>query len=202
MLSILRPFLPTPKIRNLAALQQFLDREAAHLAQRSVLDFMRNELGNLSPHAFADPAFQAKIAISRWEGFAAILADMIVLAHVRLRETGTPREVLDARLGDLYGAILSGHPVPAHRSHDWSADIAALRTRLAGRPVGPASPQADAQATGSKIFDTLPFTPRDPVDSRMVLSNAFAFGLIAFNDRLRRLLVVEPLRDELVATPQ
>jgi hypothetical protein len=52
------------------------------------------------------------------------------------------------------------------------------------------------------VFDTLPFIPRDPVESRMVLSHAFAFGLIAFNDRLRRLLVVAPLGDELVASRQ
>lgn len=202
MLSVLKAFLPAPKLRTLAALQQFLEREAAHLAQRSVLDFMRNELGNLSPHAFGDPAYQARLAVSRWEGFVGILADMTVLAQVRLLEAGVPRAALDARLSDLYGAILAGHSVPAHRTHDWSADVAALRTRLAERPAGPASPQADAEATGAKIFDTLPFTPRDPVENRMVLANAFAFGLIAFNDRLRRLLVVAPLRDELVATPQ
>ena len=35
----------------------------------------------------------------------------------------------------------------------------------------------------------------------MVLANAFAFGLISFNDRLRRLLVVAPLSDELTGAP-
>ena len=69
------------------------------------------------------------------------------------------------------------------------------------RPAGPANPQADATATGSKVFDTLPFPPRDPVENRMVLSNAFAFGLISFNDRLRRLLMVAPLREELMGAP-
>jgi len=202
MLSALKIFLPKPKLRSLAALQQFLDGEAAHLAQRSVIDFMRNELGSLSPHAFADPVFQAKLAISRWEGFAATLADMVVLAHAQLLEGDVPRATLDARLGDLYSVILASHPVPKHRPQGWNADIAALRTRLAERPAGPANPQADAQATGAKIFHTLPFTPRDPVENRMVLANAFAFGLIAFNDQLRRLLVVAPLRDELVATRQ
>jgi hypothetical protein len=90
-----------------------------------------------------------------------------------------------------------GHPPPEHRAQGWDAEIAALRARLAERPAGPANPQADATATGSKVFDTLPFPPRDPVENRMVLSNAFAFGLISFNDRLRRLLVVPPVADEL-----
>ena len=200
MLSFLKVLLPKPKLRSLAALQQFLDGEAAHLAQRSVIDFMRNELGSLSPHAFTDPVFQAKLAISRWDGFAAILADMVVLAHAHLLEGGVPRPPLDARLGDLYRTILTSHPVPEHRPQGWDADTAALRTRLAERPAGPANPQADAQTTGAKIFHTLPFTPRDPVENRMVLANAFAFGLIAFNDQLRRLLVIAPLRDELTAT--
>lgn len=206
MLSFLKAFLPTPKVRSLAALQQLLDSEAAFLAQRSVIDFARNELGSLSAQAFGDPRFLAKLAVCRWEGFAATLADMIVLTHARLLEAGVTRagvtrERLDARLGDLYCTILMGYPPPDHRTQGWDAEIAALRARLAQRPAGPANPQADATATGSKVFDTLPFPPRDPVENRMVLSNAFAFGLISFNDRLRRLLMVAPLREELTGAP-
>ena len=203
MLSFLKVFLPKPKLRTFAALQQFLESEAAHLAQRSVVDFVRNELGSLSAQAFDDPRFQAKLAVSRWEGFAAILADMIVLTQTCLQAGGTPRPTLDARLGDLYAAILAGHPAPDHRAPDhraqgWSAEIAALRARLAAPPQGPAGPQAYAEITGAMVFKTLPFAPRDPVENRMVLSNAFAFGLIAFNDRLRRLLIVAPVTEELM----
>lgn len=201
MLSFLKAFLPAPKVRNLVALQQLLDREAAYLAQKSVVDFARNELGSLSAQAFDDRRFLDKLAVCRWEGFAATLADMVVLAHALLLEAGVPRPALDARLGDLYRATLMGHPPPDHRAQGWDAEIAALRTRLAERPAGPANPQADATATGSKVFDTLPFPPRDPVENRMVLSNAFAFGLISFNDRLRQLLMVAPLRDELMGAP-
>ena len=199
MLSILKPFLPKPKMRSLAALQQFLEGEAAYLAQRSVVEFVRNELGSLSAQAFGDPRFQAKMAVSRWDGFAAILADMIGLAHAHLLAAGAPRAALDAHFGSLYATILARHPTPDHRPQGWDPEIAALRTRLANRPIGPVNPQADATATGSMVFDTLPFVPRDPVESRMVLSNAFAFGLIAFNDRLRRLLITEPLTEELAS---
>lgn len=201
MLSFLKPFLPKSKVRSLAALQQFLEGEAAYLAQRSVVEFVRNELGSLSAQAFADPRFQAKMAVSRWDGFAAILADMIGLAHAHLLAAGAPRVVLDAYFGDLYATILARHPTPDHRLQGWAPEIAALQTRLATRPE-PVNPQADATVTGSMVFDTLPFIPRDPTESRMVLANAFAFGLIAFNDRLRRLLVVGPLGDELVASRQ
>lgn len=202
MLSFLKPFLPKPKVRSLAALQQFLEGEAAYLAQRSVVEFVRNELGSLSAQAFADPRFQIKMTVSRWDGFAAILADMIGLTHAHLLAAGAPRATLDTFLGGLYATILAGHPPPDHRPQGWDPEIAALQTRLVTRPVGPVNPQADATATGSMVFDTLPFIPRDPVESRMVLSNAFAFGLIAFNDRLRRLLMVAPLRNELVASRQ
>jgi hypothetical protein len=199
MLSFLKPFLPTPKLRSLAALQQFLDSEAAYLGQKSVVDFARNELGSLSAQAFDDPRFLAKLAVCRWVGFAGILADMTVLAHACLLDARVPRGVLDSRLGDLYASILAGHSRPEHRVDGWDAEIAALRARLAERSAGPVNPQADATATGSKVFDTLPFPPRDPVENRMVLGNAFAFGLIAFNDRLRRLLVVAPIREELMS---
>jgi hypothetical protein len=197
MLSFLKVFLPTPKVRSLVALQQLLDREAAYLAQKSVIDFARNELGSLSAQAFDDKRFVDKLAICRWEGFAATLADMVVLAHAQLLEASVPRQALDVRLGDLYAAILADHPRPDHRAQGWDVEIAALRKRLADRPAGPANPQADAAATGAMVFNTLPFPPRDPVENRMVLANAFAFGLISFNDRLRRLLVVPPVADEL-----
>lgn len=199
MLSFFQAFLPAPKVRSLVALQQLLDKEAAHLAQKSVIDFARNELGSLSAQAFDDRRFLDKLAICRWEGFAATLADMVVLAHAQLLDGGVPRQPLDARLGDLYATVLSGHPRPDHRSQGWDAEIAALRKRLAERPAGPANPQADAAATGIMVFNTLPFPPRDPVENRMVLANAFAFGLISFNDRLRRLMMVAPLREELTA---
>lgn len=199
MFSFLKAFLRPPKVRSLVALQQLLDREAAYLAQKSVVDFARNELGSLSAQAFDDRRFLDKLAVCRWEGFAATLADMIVLAHAQLLDAGVPRQVLDARLGDLYAAILTDHPRPDHRSQGWDVEVAALRKRLVERPAGPASPQAYAAATGAMVFNTLPFPPRDPVENRMVLANAFAFGLISFNDRLRRLLVVPPLADELRA---
>ena len=201
MLSFLKVFLPSPKVRSLVALQQFLDREAAHLAQKSVIDFARNELGSLSAQAFDDRRFLDKLAVCRWEGFAATLADMVVLTHAQLLEGGVPKEVLDARLGDLYAAILTGHPPPDHRAQGWDAEIAALRERLAEQPAGAANPRAYAAATGTMVFNTLPFPPRDPVENRMVLANAFAFGLISFNDRLRRLLMVAPLREELTGAP-
>lgn len=199
MLSFFKAFLPKPKIRTVAALQQMLEGEASYLAQRSVIDFVRNELGSLSAQAFDDPRFQAKLAVSRWEGFVLTLADMIALAHAQLQGAAVPRARLDGCLGDLYAAILAGHPWPEHRGHGWDADVAVLRARLAARPDGPAGPQAYAEATGARVFETLPFAPRDRVENRMVLCNAFAFGLIAFNDRLRRLLVVAPVRDEIVA---
>lgn len=198
MLSFLKAFLPRPKVRDLAALQQFLDGEAAYLAQRTVIDFARNELGSLSAQAFDDPRFQAKLAVSRWEGFASALADMVVLTHACLLAAGTPRPELDRRLGDLYAAILAGHPLPEHRPQGWDAEIVALRARLAAQAEA-IDPQGYAKTTGTLVFKTLPFAPRDPRENRMVLCNAFAFGLIAFNDRLRRLLVAPSIRDELVA---
>jgi len=201
MLSFLKPFLPKPKIRTVAALQQFLDGEAAYLAQRSIIDFTRNELGSLSAQAFDDPRFQAKLAVSRWEGYAATLADMTVLARNSLVGAGAPQPLVAQRLGDLYRDILTRHPRPDHRAEGWDAEIAALRTRLAELQGSGPGPQALAEATGARIFDTLSFTPRDPADSRMVLQNAFAFGLIAFYDALRRLLVAQSLMEELRASP-
>ena len=135
MLTFLKAFLPAPKARTLVALQQLLDREAAYLAQKSVIDFARNELGSLSAQAFDDRRFLDKLAVCRWEGFAATLGDMVALAHAQLLDAGAPRPALDGRLGDLYAAIRAGHPRPDHRAQGWDAEIAALRKRLIERPA-------------------------------------------------------------------
>lgn len=196
MLAFLRSLLPQKPVRTIAALHILLSREAAFLAQRSVVDFARNELGSLSAQAFDDPRFLAKLAVCRWEGFAAALADMVVLVQARLVTTDADgaRPIIDARLGDLYGAVLADYPVPEHRTQGWDAEIAGLHSRLALRPPGLASPRAFAEVTGGMVFETLPFAPRDPVENRMVLENAFAFGLISFNDKLARHLVIDALR--------
>jgi hypothetical protein len=202
MLAFLKSLLPQPPVRTIAALHTLLSREAAFLAQRSVVDFARNELGSLSAQAFDDQRFLDKIAVCRWEGFAATLADMVALVHARL-VTGaddSARSVIASRLGDLYAAMLADHPIPAHRAQGWDVEIAGLRSRLALRPAGPASPRALAEATGSMVFDTLPFAPRDPVENRMVVENAFAFGLISFNDRLARRLDAPALRGALAGS--
>ena len=196
MLGFLKSILPQKPVRTIAALHTLLSREAAFLSQRSVVDYARNELGSLSAQAFADPRFQDKLAICRWEGFAAALADMVVLVQARLvtADGDSARAVIDARLGDLYVAVLADYPAPEHRAQGWDAEIAGLRSRLALRPVGPASPRAFAEATGGMVFEMLPFAPRDPIENRMVLENAFAFGMISFNDSLGRHLVVDALR--------
>lgn len=201
MLAFLKSFLPQPPARTVAALHVLLSREAAYLAQRSVVDFARNQLGSLSAQAFDDQRFLDKLAICRWEGFAATLADMVVLVQARLVTGDGGGAAIERRLGDLYAAMLADHPSPAHRGQGWDNDVATLRTRLALRPTGPASARALGAATGSKVFDTLPFPPRDPVENRMVLENAFAFGLIAFNDRLARHLMVDALRAQLSGSP-
>lgn len=199
MLAFLRSLLPQPPVRTVAALHALLSREAAFLAQRSVVDFARNELGSLSAQAFDDPRFLAKLAVCRWEAFAATLADMVVLVQARLQASDGACAIVDASLGDLYAAVLADHPVPEHRAQGWDSEVAGLRSRLALRPPGPASPRAFAEATGSMVFDTLPFPPRDPVENRMVVENAFAFGLIAFNDRLARRIDAPALRAALGA---
>jgi len=119
---------------------------------------------------------------------------VLVQARLVTADGDGARAVIDARLADLYGAMLADYPLPEHRTEGWDAEIAGLRSRLALRPPGLASPRAFAETTGGLVFGMLPFAPRDPVENRMVLENAFAFGMISFNDSLARHLVVDALR--------
>ena len=126
--------------------------------------------------AFGDPRFLAKLAVCRWEGFAFILADMIVLTHARLLEAGVPRELLDARLGDLYRTILWAIHPPTIVPRGWDARdcCTARRTRRTARRAGQSTGRCHDDRV--EVFDTLPFPPRDPVENRMVLSNPSPSG--------------------------
>ena len=140
------------------ALGRFLDRNASLIAQKSVIGYCQvksmlavNEL--LREKQFAD-AFE----ISRWEGYAAILADLVVVAEGYLRPASEGRDAALAEpLVRVCAEILASHPKPIHRPEGWVDVVDALRARLLRSQLAPPATIAQiAQTSAERLYATLP----------------------------------------------
>ena len=101
-------FFPPP-IRTPEELGGFLCGQANYLTQRATYEFCRNTLGYFGQHMFADPRFQDQERVCRWEGFAAILADGLVLVEGLLRPVApAPLSAMRSGLAALYAEGLAG----------------------------------------------------------------------------------------------
>lgn len=180
-----------PPIRTLGELEQFLSREAARLAQYATYEFSRNTLGYFGQHAFWNERFQAHMRVCRWESFAAVLADLVILTEARLREAAEQPGQLVEPLGRIYRQALAAYPVPDHRPDGWSAEIDAVLLRLRQAQMAePHGPNEVARTAGRRVFEVLPiYSGNNPVDLETV-GNMIRMGEVAFHEKLVRCLDV------------
>jgi hypothetical protein len=185
-------FFPDP-LRELAQLVRFVSGEASYVAQRSTYEFSRNTLAWYGQSAFGDEKFNDVFAVCRWEAFARIAADMVMVVRADLARANTDRR-LDPGLLRLYGGILGEYPHPTHRPEGWHDCHQALLSRLAGiAPEQRPDLKALGAVTGRLIREHAPARGRNAEEERAVLAAAVTFGLISFSDRVERRLVVDDI---------
>ncbi len=184
MLSRLRShFFPGP-LASRDGLRRFVSGEASYVAQRSTYEFARNTLAWYGQSAFGDKTFNEVFAVCRWEAFAAIAADMTALTRAAIADGR-----LDAGLLRLYGEALAEYPNPVHRPQGWTDRIEALAARFSGTaPDQPLRPVDLAPTTAARIYAEAPVRSNNQEEDRRVLAAAVSFGLVSFDDRLRRRL--------------
>lgn len=167
-------------------LGEFLTGEAAFLAQKSTIEYCRARAGLQWQKLFGEAAFIAALERCRWEAFALVLADMMVVTEGRLRRQAQhPLELAEA-VALLYERILESHPLPAHRA-DWADRVADLRQRL-GRAQLAAPVRTDeiAGVSGRAVFDLLPIHPSLRGHDRLMIFNHIRFGMLTFAERFDR----------------
>ena len=152
-----------PPVADVDSLARFLDQRAALIAQKSVIGYCQVKT-NLPIHELmVEKPFAEAFERARWEGYAAVLADLVVIAEGRLRSAvGGATDVLLDRLPALYGRIIGMHPQAATlRPHGWSDDVAALRARLAEAQDRPPRTIAEiSRVSAGKLFRSLPIHER------------------------------------------
>ena len=192
-----------PPVADLAAFRRFLSGEASYLAQRSTYEFTRNTLAWYGQAAFGDPAFNDVFRICRWEAFAGLLAGNVQIAEgaLRARAEGNEAALADA-LANSYAAMLAEYALPAHRPN-WDDAVARLRDRLGA--LQNAVPPAFATTTGiareatARVIAILPARSANASEDRRTIETAFAFGAVAFQDRVRRRLQTDAVAAALLA---
>ena len=186
---LLRRWLPPP-IESRRDLIGFLDQRAALVAQQSVVGYCHVKTGLILKELNCEPEFARAFEVSRWEAYAAVLADLVVLTEGRLRSTaGSRASELVAALTDLFAAVLAGHTLPAHRAAGWSAEIAALRDRLARAQLAEPMPAVKvAEASASRLYETLPIHPDLRVRDKPALLANVRFRILGQCDEFDRRL--------------
>jgi hypothetical protein len=151
--------------------------EAAHVAQSSTYAYLRARTGFMGPRLFSEKPFLEALEVTRWEAFAAVLADLFVIAEGRLRaHAGSDAQRLATRLVSTFAAELGLHPPPAHRETGWGGLAEALAARLAEAQKHLPRTSDDIAATaGAHIFEYLPLHPdmRRPDEDLVVNSVRF-----------------------------
>ncbi|MGE0714225.1 MAG: hypothetical protein AB7P02_02180 [Alphaproteobacteria bacterium] len=169
-------------------LGDLLSSQAAFVAQKLVTEYCQAKAGRHWPQLSMEETFVAALGRARWEAFAAILADVFVLAEGILRPAaGGEAQALRAPLVRLYAASLGAYPRPAHRPDGWDDAVAAFDERLASvQQAEPAAPRIVAAIGGHRMFETLPIALGMRRDDEPMVVNGVAFHLTAMIGRLRR----------------
>jgi hypothetical protein len=174
-----------PPIRSFAELQDFVSGEAAQLAQYATFQFSRNTLGYFGQHAFWHERFQGHMRVCRWESFAAVLADLLILTEGHLRAAVASPDRLVEKLAQLYRLALEAYPIPEHRPEGWRQDIEAMALRLRQAQLAqPHGPNQVALAGGRRVFEVLPiYSGNNPADFETI-SNMIRMGEVRFHEKL------------------
>lgn len=198
--AIRRWFKPGP-IDTATELQTFLDERAAFVAQKSISAYCQMKTRTYLLDLLKEKTFQEAFDRSRWESFAIVLSDLLVIvdgdlgAGLKDEERGT----LAARMDAMYRAILDGHPRPAHRPEGWADMFEAFDRRLAVARLAPPKPVLEvASHSAERLFTLLPIHDSLRVRDGMSVEGGVRFLIAAATDALGRRMRREPLLADLL----
>ncbi len=130
-LALFEFFRRRPPIGDAQALAEFIDRQAAFLAQKGIYEYSRARAGHYAKVLFRERGFIEAVEQSRWRAYPLGLAMVGELVEGVLGPYETDRrEQLDA-LNSLVLSVFDRYPVPASLGEQaWSDERAGLERRL------------------------------------------------------------------------
>jgi hypothetical protein len=176
------------RIAGVEALTVFLDRQAAQISHRSIVGYVHVKTRLPLHEVMKERPFAEAFEVSRWEAYAAVLADLLVFLQEVLRPAAAGREsLLVESLNHLYRQILLRHPVPAHRAAGWADAIEELSARLAqGAFVAPRGIAKLSEHSAERLYATLPIHERLRAPDKPAIVANVQFLMVGLAHEFRR----------------
>jgi len=180
----------------------FLDRQAAFVAQKTVLDYCRVKAGLHERKMFADPDFQAALSHCRWQSWAGAVQDVTALAEAWLRPHVPGREAaLAEALAQLAGQVIDAVAAPAEAREALEAARAALPRHLATlQDAPPHSADRLPLLTEAPLLATLPIHPDQRIGETPAIRGALRFHIVTTQQEMERAFDASALAINLVTT--
>lgn len=194
---------PVP-IATADALRTYLQERSALIAQKCAIDYCRGKTGLASYALFEEQPFIRALDVCRWEAFAAVLGDLLIIAEGCLRPHAMPQQQprLCEALISLYSGVLASFPMPAHRPQGWDDVIASLTVRLRTASGGQPRRAADvADHSARRLFETLPIHASMRELDKEVVYGAVRFRMIAVSQEMQRRITAGDLVRQLLLDP-
>lgn len=192
---------PAP-IETASALRTFLEERASLIAQKCAIDYCRGKTGLASYALFTEKPFLDALDVCRWESFAAVLGDLLIVVegHLRPHVAAEQRHHLTAALIGLHSAVFASLPPPAHRAQGWDDVTEPFINRFRAASLGnPAQALDVADHSAKCLFDTLPIhISMRELDEEPVYGSV-RFRMIAVSQEMQRRFAPAELVRELLA---
>jgi len=119
-------------IRDAAALRNFLQTRASHVAQMTLYGYLRTRAGTRFPELFDNDAFVVSMNIAKWHVWLACLSDLTVHAGCVLRSSNVATaDAVGAVMRRLLDGILLDTGTPADAGPEYGPHAQRVRARIA-----------------------------------------------------------------------
>jgi hypothetical protein len=188
MLGRLGRLFRTPRSGDAGEFRVFLDRQAAFVAQKTVLDYCRVKSGQRERVMFADPDFQAALRHCRWQTWTGAVQDVTALAEAWLRPHAPGREAaLAAGLVALAAELIQATDAPDEERESLTAARDALPHHLATlQDSPPHSADRLPLLAEAPLFATLPIHPEQRIGETPAIKGALRFHIVTTQQEMER----------------
>ena len=179
---------PEP-IRDDAALTDFIDRNAAFVAQKGIYEYSRARAGHYSKVLFREPDFQNAVEVARWRAYPLTLAMVVEVAdNVLHLEHPEQRKLGLEKIIALALAAFDRYPAPsALGSNTWNALRAELERRLKLIATHPPKRAAHIPVPyAQEYFDLMPIHEKLRGPDFPTLGNYLKATLVNIHDELKQ----------------
>ena len=185
-----------------AALEAFLERHAAFIAQKTAVDYCRVKAGRQEREMFADADFLTALTHCRWQTFAPGVADVLGMAEAWLRpQAGRHGEAaLASALARMGATILDRAAAPPAERAALDGVRDGLGRNLALlQQAPPLSADRLPMQAEAPLLATIPIHPDQRAGETPSIRGALRFHLVSAQQEMERFFDPAELAARLVA---